>query len=111
MASGIALDKMIRQVVRAEVADSKPSETVRDELLARAAEAHQNRLPVQESIPALARGLHEADAESELLSWSEADRCQNENFAGWNLPWQAPGLVYVLVYEEVRRCRLGSAGY
>ena len=111
MAQGDIVDKLIRSTLHAEIDEQEPSPAVREALLAAAAAARDSRLPVLESIPALVRGLRETDTESDTLHWWEMDRCQNENFASWNQPWQIPVSVYVQLYEEVRRCRpSGAAG-
>jgi hypothetical protein len=100
-----ALDSLIRSSLCEPIVAHEPSATVRESLLARAAQATQS--VAGESVPPLVDELRDAGECSEELSWWEIERCQNENFSGWSNPNQALG--WLDPFREAKRCRVSVA--
>ncbi len=99
------LDSLVRSSLCESITAHKPSATVRESLLARAANAAQS--VAGESIPPLVDELRDAGEWSEELSWWEIERCQNESFSSWSDPNQALG--WLDPFREAKRCRVSVA--
>ena len=97
------MDNLIRVVLHNQTAGEEPAESVRDKLLARAAQC-QILPSVGETIPAVADGLRDDKGQSSVLSWWEIDRCEREHFLLWNYSWHTLSLLDLQLFRDARQC-------